>query len=109
MIRGTRLMSHDLRFGVLIAPKLPWNDFLQRCRHMEELGFDVLSFADHFADYRGLKGIFFEMWTLVSAVAMATTRIRLQNLVAQIAFRNPALFALQGLTVDHVSGGRLEI
>lgn len=102
-------MSHKLRFGVLIAPRLPWNDFLQRCRQMEELGFDILSFADHFAYYRGDKGIFFEMWSLMSAVAMATTRIRLQNLVAQIAFRNPALFALQAMTVDHASGGRLEV
>jgi alkanesulfonate monooxygenase SsuD/methylene tetrahydromethanopterin reductase-like flavin-dependent oxidoreductase (luciferase family) len=76
---------------------------------MEELGFDALSFADQFANSRGDKGIVFEMWTLISAVAMATTRIRLQTLVAQIPFRNPALFALQALTVDHVSGGRLEI
>ena len=102
-------MSHKLRFGVLIPPRLSWNEFLHRCRQMEELGFDALSFADHFASFLGDKGIFFEMWTLISAVAMATTRIRLQTLVAQIPFRNPALFALQALTVDHISGGRLEI
>ncbi|MGA3402018.1 MAG: LLM class flavin-dependent oxidoreductase, partial [Acetobacteraceae bacterium] len=62
-----------------------------------------------FTDYRGTKGIWFEMWSLLSAVTMATTRIRLANLVAQIPLRNPALFALQALTADHISGGRLDI
>src|SRR5208282_5232478 len=51
----------------------------------------------------------FELWSQLSAVAMATTRIRLQNLVAQIPLRNPALFALQALTADHISGGRLDL
>jgi alkanesulfonate monooxygenase SsuD/methylene tetrahydromethanopterin reductase-like flavin-dependent oxidoreductase (luciferase family) len=35
--------------------------------------------------------------------------VRLATLVAQIPLRNPALFALQALTADHVSGGRLDV
>lgn len=102
-------MPHELRFSVLVAPNVPWDEFLRRCRHIEELGFDAISFADHFIDYRGTKGIWFEQWSLLTAVAMATSRVRLQTLVAQMPFRNPALLALQALTADHISGGRLDL
>jgi alkanesulfonate monooxygenase SsuD/methylene tetrahydromethanopterin reductase-like flavin-dependent oxidoreductase (luciferase family) len=102
-------MPHKLRFSVLVAPNVPWQEFLRRCRHIEELGFDGLSFADHFTEYSGAMGPWFEMWTQLSAIAMATTRIRLGPLVAQIPLRNPAMFALQALTADHISGGRLDI
>ena len=33
-------MSHELRFSVLISPNVPWIEFVRRCRHVEELGFD---------------------------------------------------------------------
>ena len=105
-------MRHQLRISVLISPNVPWAEFVRRCCHVEELGFDGVCFADHFTDYRGAKGArgpWFEMWSLLSAVAMATTRIRLQTLVAQVPFRNPALFALQALTADHISIGRLDV
>lgn len=100
---------HHLRFSVLVLPNVPWNEFLRRCQHVQELGFDGIGFADHLVDWAGNKGPWFELWTQVSAVAMATKHIRLATLVAQIPLRNPALFALQTLTADHVSGGRLDL
>ncbi len=102
-------MQHDLRFSVLVLPNVEWDELLRRCRQVEELGFDSVGLADHLVDWAGGKGPWFELWTQLSAIAMATTRIRLTTLVAQIPFRNPALFALQALTADHVSGGRLDI
>ncbi len=101
--------THDLRFSVLVLPNVPWPEFLRRCRHVEALGFDVLAFADHLVDWAGGQGPWFDLWTQVSAVAMATERIRLATLVAQIPLRNPVQLALQALTVDHVSGGRLDL
>ncbi len=106
---------HDLRFSVLVLPNVPWPEFLRRCRHVEALGFDVLAFADHLVDWAGGQGPrsdqgpWFDLWTQVAAVAMATRRIRLATLVAQIPLRNPVQCALQALTVDQVSGGRLEL
>jgi alkanesulfonate monooxygenase SsuD/methylene tetrahydromethanopterin reductase-like flavin-dependent oxidoreductase (luciferase family) len=97
------------RFSVLVLPNVEWPEFLRRCRWVEELGFDGLALADHLVDWAGGKGPWFELWTQVAAIAMATTRIRLATLVAQIPLRNPALFALQALTADHVSGGRLDL
>jgi alkanesulfonate monooxygenase SsuD/methylene tetrahydromethanopterin reductase-like flavin-dependent oxidoreductase (luciferase family) len=102
-------MQRDLRFTVLVLPNVPWPEFLQRCRELEEFGFDAIGLPDHLVDWTGGKGPWFELWTLVSAVAMATTRIRLATLVAQIPLRNPVLFASQALTADHVSGGRLDV
>jgi alkanesulfonate monooxygenase SsuD/methylene tetrahydromethanopterin reductase-like flavin-dependent oxidoreductase (luciferase family) len=102
-------MPHDLRFSVLVLPNVPWPELLRRCRQVEELGFDSIGLADHLVNWAGAKGPWFELWTHLSAIAMATTRIRLATLVAQIPLRNPALFALQALTADHVSGGRLDV
>ncbi len=102
-------MPYDLRFSVLVLPNVPWPEFLRRCRHVEALGFDQVGLADHLVDWAGGTGPWFELWSQLSAIAMATTRIRLATLVAQIPFRNPALFALQALTADHISGGRLDL
>jgi alkanesulfonate monooxygenase SsuD/methylene tetrahydromethanopterin reductase-like flavin-dependent oxidoreductase (luciferase family) len=102
-------MPHQLRFSVLVLPNVPWPEFLRRCRQVEDLGFDAIGLADHLVDWAGGQGPWFELWSQLSAIAMATTRIRLATLVAQIPLRNPALFALQALTADHISGGRLDL
>ena len=102
-------MSFPLRFSVLLLPNKPWPALLRDARRIEDLGFDALCLADHFTDWTGRKGPWFEMWTHLAAIAQATRRIRLTTLVAQIPLREPAMFALQALTADHVSGGRLEI
>jgi alkanesulfonate monooxygenase SsuD/methylene tetrahydromethanopterin reductase-like flavin-dependent oxidoreductase (luciferase family) len=102
-------VSSKLRFSVLVLPNVPWPELLRRCHEVEELGFDSIGLADHLVDWAGGKGPWFELWTHVAAVAQATSRIRLTTLVAQIPLRNPAHFAQQALTVDHISGGRLDV
>ena len=102
-------MATQLRFSVLVLPNVTWPEFLRRCKQVEELGFDAVNLADHLTDWAGGKGPWFELWTQLAAVAQATTRVRLATLVAQIPLRNPALFAHQALTADHISGGRLDV
>ncbi len=102
-------MSHALRFHVLTLPNVPWSELAKRYRHIEELGFDVGGVADHFVDWTNPATPWFEAWTLLAAIARETTRLRLATLVTQIPFRDPAMLAHQALTVDHVSGGRLEL
>ena len=102
-------MPSQLRFSVLVLPNVPWPELLRRCHEVEELGFDSIGLADHLVDWAGGKGPWFELWTQVAAIAQATSRIRLTTLVAQIPLRNPAHFAQQALTVDHISGGRLDV
>jgi len=50
-----------------------------------------------------------EAWTLMSAFAASTTRIRLGQMCTCMGYRNPAYLAKVAATVDHVSGGRLEM
>jgi alkanesulfonate monooxygenase SsuD/methylene tetrahydromethanopterin reductase-like flavin-dependent oxidoreductase (luciferase family) len=102
-------LATQLRFSVLVLPNVTWPEFLRRCKQVEELGFDAVNLADHLTDWAGGKGPWFELWTQLAAVAQATTRVRLATLVAQIPLRNPALFAHQALTADHISGGRLDV
>lgn len=101
--------SHTIRFQAMILPNLEWVPLLERFRHAEDLGFDLAATGDHFCDWTNPPSAWFEMWTVLAGVAQATNRIRLAPCVAQIPLRNPAMFARQALTVDHISGGRLEV
>ncbi|GAB3159927.1 LLM class flavin-dependent oxidoreductase [Amycolatopsis stemonae] len=53
-------------------------------------------------------GPIFEGWTLLSALAAQTERIRLGLMVTSNRFRPPAVLAKIATTVDIVSGGRLD-
>jgi alkanesulfonate monooxygenase SsuD/methylene tetrahydromethanopterin reductase-like flavin-dependent oxidoreductase (luciferase family) len=102
-------MPHELRFFTMILPDRPWLELLRRYRRLEQLGFDLAGVADHFVDWTGAVGPWFECWTLLTAIAAHTSQIRLAAYVSQIPLRNPALLARQALTVDHISNGRLEL
>ncbi len=102
-------MSHELRFQALILPNLPWPQLLGRFKHVEGLGFDLAVTGDHFVDWTNPPAPWFELWAVLAAVAESTTRIRLAPCVAQIPLRNPAFFARQALSVEHISNGRLEV
>lgn len=102
-------MAHELRFQVLTLPNTSWGALLRRYRTIEDLGFDLAGMADHFVDWTNPPSPWFELWTHAAAVAAKTTRVRLSICVAQIPLRNPAMFARQALTVEHISNGRLEL
>jgi alkanesulfonate monooxygenase SsuD/methylene tetrahydromethanopterin reductase-like flavin-dependent oxidoreductase (luciferase family) len=77
-------------------------------RATEDAGFDSIWGYDHllFRDDDEDGGIH-ECWTIMSALAEATSAVRLGILVMCTAFRNPALLAKMAATLDHVSDGRL--
>ena len=102
-------MASSLRFQVLCLPNVPWDVLRERVRRLEALGIESVGLADHFVDWSRPASPWFESWTTLTGLAGATTSIRLATSVTQIALRNPAMFARQALTLDHVSGGRLEI
>ncbi|GAB4583677.1 LLM class F420-dependent oxidoreductase [Nocardia sp. IFM 10818] len=50
-----------------------------------------------------------EAWTLMSAFAATTSRVRLGQMCTAISYRNPAYLAKVAATVDLISGGRVEM
>jgi alkanesulfonate monooxygenase SsuD/methylene tetrahydromethanopterin reductase-like flavin-dependent oxidoreductase (luciferase family) len=98
----------ERRFQIEVLPDLAWEEFLRRFLHAEELDFDIASTADQFVDWKNPSVPWFDVWTALAAVAQATDRIRLGPCVAQIPMRDPATFARHVVTVDHISGGRVE-
>ena len=102
-------MKHRLRFYVLVLPNIAWPELVERFKRVESLGFDLAGFADHFVDWSNPQNHWYELSTWLAGVAQATSRIRLITTVAQIPLRDPATFANQACTVDHISNGRLEI
>lgn len=65
---------------------------------------------DHFYPPRpGQRAALFEAWTLLSSLAAVTGRLRLGVMVSSNTFRHPSLLAKMAITVDQVSGGRLDV
>lgn len=94
------------RFGILTFPVAPFAALEREWGWAEALGFDYAWLPDTWS----IKGYFdYEAWTLLAALARATSRLRIGTLVTTIIARHPALVAAQALTIDHLSEGRLEL
>lgn len=102
-------MSRHRTFGIQTIQHWTWDETRDRWAWFDDLGFDSLWLTDHFVRTAKPDSPYFEAWTLLSALAMVATRPRLGVLVSSNTFRHPALLAKQAVTLDHISGGRLEL
>src|SRR5258708_12226964 len=106
-------MTHTTRprFGIMTAPSQVGYDDVLRVWH-EADAIPQIEHAwlfDHLMPIGGdPNGPTFEGWTLLSALAAQTERLRLGLLVTSNRFRPPAMLAKIAATVDVVPGGRLD-
>ena len=101
-----------MRFAVKTAPQhTTWADMLAVFREADSIDlFESGWTFDHFYPIRGdTDGPCMEGWVTLTALAQATTRLRLGVLVTGMHYRHPAVLANMAVTLDIVSGGRLEL
>lgn len=72
----------------------------------EQAGWDGLFVWDHVVHQKALRRTFGDPWMLLTAAALATSRIRLGTLVTPVPRRRPQQLARQVATLDVLSGGR---
>ena len=87
-----------------------WEDVKTHIQRVERDRFDSFWVMDHFYQLpvHGLEEEpFLDAWTVLPALAAVTSRIRLGAMVSPVGYRNPALLARMGASLDHISNGRM--
>ena len=98
----------QVKLGISIGPqKVSWKRIETVAILADNLGYDSLWLFDHILPLTDdLDDPVLETWTLMSALAHTTERLKLGTLVTCNTLRAPALLAKIVMTVDHISQGR---
>jgi len=95
--------------AVLHQDSLNYDQIRRVALKSESLGYKALLLNDHLiSPIVPFSRTYLECWIALSALATATSSIRLGPLVTCNLFRSPSLIAKMAATLDNISGGRLE-
>lgn len=97
--------GRQVSFGIFLIPDASQIEAtLGVARLADELGFDLIGVQDHPYQRR-----FLDTWTLLAAVAMRTEQITVFADVSNLPLRPPAMLAKAAVSLDLLSGGRVEL
>ena len=105
------MRTHPIRFGIQTGQQgVEWPQMLDLWQKADAWGYDSLWNFDHFYPiFVDPEGPCFEGWTTLSALAQATKRARIGHMVNGNTYRHPCVLAKMAATLDHISGGRLNL
>jgi alkanesulfonate monooxygenase SsuD/methylene tetrahydromethanopterin reductase-like flavin-dependent oxidoreductase (luciferase family) len=101
-----------LRVALMVEGQegVSWDEWLALADACEEHGIEALFRSDHYLSLTAPRErAATDAWTLLGALAARTSRLRLGTLVSPVTFRHPSVLARAAATVDHISGGRVEV
>jgi alkanesulfonate monooxygenase SsuD/methylene tetrahydromethanopterin reductase-like flavin-dependent oxidoreductase (luciferase family) len=87
-----------------------WEQWVAIAETAERCGYEALFRSDHYLSVmgNGRRGAL-DAWATLAGLATVTSALRLGTLVSPATFRHPAVLAKNAVTVDHISGGRVEL
>ncbi|HET8743373.1 MAG TPA: LLM class flavin-dependent oxidoreductase [Gaiella sp.] len=87
-----------------------WEQWFALAEAAESAGLEGLFRSDHYRSIvRGEPAGALDAWATLAALAARTERIQLGTMVSPVTFRSASVLAKNVVTVDHVSGGRVEL
>jgi F420-dependent oxidoreductase-like protein len=101
-----------MRFAMMIEPQqgMSYADQLALAQRAEAAGFEALFRSDHYESFPGATDKrTTDAWAVLAGLARETRTIRLGTLVSPVAFRQPGNLAKVIVTVDEMSGGRIDV
>jgi probable F420-dependent oxidoreductase len=100
-MRRMMTQQRPFRFGVAAEGAPSREQWVDKARRVEDLGYATFLVADHFVNE-------FPPLTALLSASDATNKLRVGSFVFDNDFRHPALLAKEAATLDLLSGGRLE-
>src|SRR6195256_3652455 len=101
-----------MRIALMIEGQegVSWEQWCALADACEEHGIDTLFRSDHYISQSNETGnVAHDAWTTLAGLAARTSTLRFGTLVSPATFRLPTLLANAVATVDHISGGRIEL
>lgn len=99
----------NIRFCAYQYQHLPLADLSRRWQEAERLGFDVVWNCDTVVEPDRPRHTMFDGPATLTMMASCTSEIRVGTLVTSLYFRHPVTLTKAATTIDHLSGGRLEL